>query len=83
MSPMASFGEFKVSERGQMSLPAAARRRWGIEDGGVVEIVDLGDSLLVLPGRNATWRILGEAVDEAGGYAALAREVAASDPDLA
>lgn len=81
---MAHGEEFRVSERGQMSLPAAARRRWGIEAGGAVEVFDLGESILILPGgRGAAWKLLGQAVDEAGGYAALAREVAASDPDLA
>jgi bifunctional DNA-binding transcriptional regulator/antitoxin component of YhaV-PrlF toxin-antitoxin module len=40
----------KVSHRGQTSLPAELRHRWGIEDGGEVSFVDLGDSALVLPG---------------------------------
>ena len=73
-----------MSARGQMSLPAAARRRWGIEDGGKVEVIDTGGALIILPGgRGAAWDILHEAVEEAGGYAVLARQVAAEDPDLA
>jgi bifunctional DNA-binding transcriptional regulator/antitoxin component of YhaV-PrlF toxin-antitoxin module len=40
---------YKVSARGQFSLPAAARRRWGIEDGGVVEVFDLGSCVVMLP----------------------------------
>jgi AbrB family looped-hinge helix DNA binding protein len=76
--------EFRVSERGQMALPAEARRRWGIAQGGSVEIADLGDALVIVPaGRGGLRSILRDAIDEAGGYAHLARRAAASDPDLA
>lgn len=47
---MAQTGEVKVSERGQMALPAQARRRWGLAQGGAVGWVDLGDSVLLFPG---------------------------------
>lgn len=47
---MASTGRVKVSERGQMSLPAAARRRWGIEDGGELGWLDVGSALVLVPG---------------------------------
>jgi bifunctional DNA-binding transcriptional regulator/antitoxin component of YhaV-PrlF toxin-antitoxin module len=40
----------KVSHRGQTSLPAGLRHRWGIDDGGEVAFVDLGDAALILPG---------------------------------
>jgi bifunctional DNA-binding transcriptional regulator/antitoxin component of YhaV-PrlF toxin-antitoxin module len=40
---------YKVSPRGQFSLPAAARRRWGIEHGGEVELFDLGSCVVMLP----------------------------------
>lgn len=40
----------RVSHRGQTSLPAGLRHRWGIEDGGEVAFVDLGDAALILPG---------------------------------
>jgi bifunctional DNA-binding transcriptional regulator/antitoxin component of YhaV-PrlF toxin-antitoxin module len=43
-------GEVKVSERGQMALPAQTRHRWGLDDGGVVGWVDLGDSVLLVRG---------------------------------
>ncbi|MEO6124033.1 MAG: hypothetical protein ABIR32_10015 [Ilumatobacteraceae bacterium] len=33
-----------------MSLPAAARRRWGLADGGDVGYLDLGDVMVVVPG---------------------------------
>jgi len=47
---MASNGDLRVSSRGQMSLPAAARRRWHLSDGGEVGYLDLGDVLLLVPG---------------------------------
>jgi AbrB family looped-hinge helix DNA binding protein len=84
MRAVGSVGAFKVSSRGQMSLPADTRRRWGIEDGGTVEVVDTGSILVIVPGgRGAARALLYEAIEEAGGYAALVREVVADEPDLA
>jgi len=40
---------YRVSPRGQFSLPADARRRWGIEHGGEVELFDLGECVVMLP----------------------------------
>jgi AbrB family looped-hinge helix DNA binding protein len=40
----------KVSDRGQMSLPAEARHRWGMANGGTVEVFDLDGALLLVPG---------------------------------
>ncbi len=75
---------FRVSERGQMALPADARRRWDLLEGGSVEIADLGDSLLIIPaGRGGLRALVRKAVDEAGGYAELARAVGSDEPDLA
>lgn len=75
---------FRVSERGQMALPADARRRWNMTEGGAVEVVDLGDALVIVPaGRGGLRTLLGNAIDEAGGYAELAGRVAAEEPDLA
>ncbi|WP_419554638.1 AbrB/MazE/SpoVT family DNA-binding domain-containing protein [Candidatus Poriferisodalis sp.] len=75
---------YRVSERGQMALPAETRRRWGIAAGGAVEIADLGAAVVVVPaGRGGLRSMLGEALEEAGGYQSLARRVAASEPDLA
>jgi hypothetical protein len=34
----------------QMALPAQARHRWGLDGGGVIGWVDLGDSVLLVPG---------------------------------
>ena len=47
---MAQTGEVKVSERGQMALPAQARHRWGLDEGGIVGWIDMGDSVLLVPG---------------------------------
>ncbi len=44
---------YRVSARGQFSLPASARRRWGIEGGGEVELFDLGDAVVMLPAGSA------------------------------
>jgi bifunctional DNA-binding transcriptional regulator/antitoxin component of YhaV-PrlF toxin-antitoxin module len=43
-------GEMHVSQRGQMSLPAPARHRWGLDGGGEVGYVDLGDAIVLIPG---------------------------------
>jgi AbrB family looped-hinge helix DNA binding protein len=78
-----SIAEFRVSDRGQMALPAEARRRWHLTDGGSVEVADLGDALLIVPaGRGGLRAMLREAIQEAGGYSNLAGQVAAEDPDL-
>ena len=46
----ANTGDIRVSTRGQMSLPAAARHRWGLDEGGEVGYVDLGDAIVLVPG---------------------------------
>lgn len=72
----------KVSHRGQTSLPAALRHRWGIEDGGEIAFVDLGNAALVVPGGiSAAHRELRHTLISGGAYedgvAAL------TDPELA
>jgi len=47
---MESSGDLRVSSRGQMSLPAAARTRWELINGGTVGYLDLGDAVLLMPG---------------------------------
>lgn len=75
---------YRVSDRGQMSLPAEARRRWNLTDGGAVEVADLGDLLVIVPaGRGGLTSIVRAAVDDAGGYAQLAAAAAVDEPDLA
>ncbi len=66
---------FRVSARGQMALPAEARRRWGLEDGGTIEVLDLGEALLIVPaGRGGFRTLLREALADGGGYPVLAEE---------
>ncbi|MDZ4827736.1 MAG: AbrB/MazE/SpoVT family DNA-binding domain-containing protein [Actinomycetota bacterium] len=77
-------GVFRVSDRGQMALPADARRRWNLVEGGAVEIADLGDALVIVPAdRGGLRALLRNAIDSAGGYHELARRVATEDPELA
>lgn len=62
---VAMSGELRVSHRGQMSLPAAARHRWALDDGGEVGYVDLGDAIVLVPGGiTELRRQLLEAVNE-------------------
>ncbi|HET6873687.1 MAG TPA: AbrB/MazE/SpoVT family DNA-binding domain-containing protein [Acidimicrobiales bacterium] len=43
-------GQAQVSSRGQMALPARTRRRWGLDQGGTVAWLDLGDAVVLVPG---------------------------------
>ncbi len=72
--------EYVVSSSGQMSLPAAARHRWDLDDGGPVDVIDLGFGVLTLP-KGEGRRLLGDLLsrDE---HAAFVRSLA-DDPDLA
>lgn len=71
---------YRVSSRGQFSLPAATRHRWGIADGGQIEIFDLGDCAVMLPvGASSARRSLASALT-AKRYAEHVRGI--EDPDL-
>lgn len=77
---MAATGNAKVSHRGQTSLPAELRHRWGIDEGGEVGFIDLGDAALIIPGgvsaaRSELRRVLADRYEH--GIAAL------EDADLA
>jgi AbrB family looped-hinge helix DNA binding protein len=62
---MANTGEVRVSQRGQMSLPASARHRWGLEDGGDLSFIDVGDAVVLTPeGVDELRRRLIDAVTE-------------------
>lgn len=75
---------YRVSDRGQMALPAEARRRWNLTGGGAVEIADLGDALIIVPaGRGGLRGLLRAAIDDAGGYTTLVARATEEDPDLA
>jgi AbrB family looped-hinge helix DNA binding protein len=76
-------GSVKVSARGQLSLPAEVRRRWGMEKGGTVEVVDFGESVMLVPGGDgATWRLICEAIPPEE-YKKIVDEIGREDPDLA
>jgi AbrB family looped-hinge helix DNA binding protein len=75
---------YRVSDRGQMALPAEARRRWNLTEGGAVEVADLGDALVIVPaGRGGLRGLVRAAIEDAGGYQKLASAVADDEPDLA
>ena len=77
---MESVATVKVSKRGQMSLPASARHRWGLDEGGEVGAIDMGSAVLLVPGgRPAVQRALATAIAE-GRYEQAVAEV--DDPDL-
>ena len=80
MSLMATVLEFLVSSSGQMSLPAQARHRWNLDNGGPVDVLDLGFGVLTVP-RGEGQSLLGDLLsrDE---HAAFVGSLA-GDPDLA
>ena len=47
---MTTTGDVRVSQRGQMSLPASTRHRWGLDHGGEVGYLDIGDAVILVPG---------------------------------
>ena len=72
--------QYLVSSSGQMSLPAAARHRWNLDDGGPVDVIDLGFGVLTLP-RGEGRRLLGDLVSREE-HAAFVHSLA-HDPELA
>ena len=71
--------EFLVSTSGQMSVPAAVRHRWGLDQGGRVTVIDLGDAVVLLP-AGARQRLLASALS-AEDHARFVSTL--EDPDLA
>lgn len=72
--------EYQVSSSGQMSLPAGARHRWELDDGGPVDVIDLGFGILTVP-QGMGRRLLDDLVSR-DDHAAFVRSVS-DDPDLA
>jgi hypothetical protein len=70
---------FRVSSSGQMSLPAAARHRWHLDEGGQVDVIDLGFGILTVPAGKAG-RLLDQILPADTHYAAVAAD---DDPDIA
>jgi bifunctional DNA-binding transcriptional regulator/antitoxin component of YhaV-PrlF toxin-antitoxin module len=54
---MAATTNARVSHRGQTSLPADLRHRWGIEEGGEIGFIDLGNAALIVPNGVETARL--------------------------
>lgn len=76
---MAASVEFLVSASGQMSVPAAVRHRWGLDHGGRVTVLDLGDAVVLLP-PGARQALLADALSAEDHRRFVA---AVDDPDLA
>ena len=75
-----SIQEYLVSASGQMSLPAAARRRWHLDKGGPVDVIDLGFGVLTAPQGTAR-TLLGDLITR-DQHAEFVRSLH-DDPDLA
>jgi AbrB family looped-hinge helix DNA binding protein len=76
---MVTESEVLVSTSGRMSVPASVRRRWGLEGGGRITVLDLGDAVVLLP-PGARPRLLDESLSADDHLAFVAR---LDDPDLA
>ena len=72
--------QYLVSSSGQMSLPATARHRWDLDDGGPVDVIDVGFAVLTLP-RGEGRRLLNDLVSR-DDHAAFVRSLD-DDPELA
>jgi bifunctional DNA-binding transcriptional regulator/antitoxin component of YhaV-PrlF toxin-antitoxin module len=72
--------EYLVSSSGQMSLPASARHRWNLDDGGPVDVIDLGFGVLTVP-KGTGRRLLGDLLSR-DAHAAYVKSLV-GDPDLA
>ena len=77
---LVSVQEYLVSSSGQMSLPATVRHRWHLDDGGPVDVIDLGFGVLTVP-KGTGRRLLDDMVDRER-HADFVCSLA-DDPDLA
>lgn len=75
-----SVKEYLVSSSGQMSLPAGVRHRWDLDDGGPVDVIDLGFGVLTVP-KGQGRRLLADLVSREE-HADFVRSLE-DDPDLA
>ncbi|MEW6154087.1 MAG: hypothetical protein AB1673_08890 [Actinomycetota bacterium] len=72
--------EYLVSASGQMSLPAVVRHRWNLDNGGPVDVIDLGFGVLTVP-NGAGRKLLDDLVTREQ-HAEFVRSLD-GDPDLA
>lgn len=79
LAAMGDVREYLVSRSGQISLPAAARHRWGLTDGGPVDVLDLGFGVLTVP-KGQGRQLLDDLLPAAAHAAFVA---ALDDPELA
>ncbi len=77
---MEAIQQYLVSASGQMSVPAAVRHRWHLDQGGPVDVIDLGFGVLTVPAGEAQ-RLLGDLLSK-DEHAAFVASLA-DDPDLA
>jgi bifunctional DNA-binding transcriptional regulator/antitoxin component of YhaV-PrlF toxin-antitoxin module len=77
---MRSIQQYLVSASGQMSVPAAVRHRWNLDQGGPVDVIDLGFAVLTVP-VGVGQKLLGDLLSRED-HAAFVSSLA-EDPDLA
>ena len=77
---MEAIQQYLVSASGQMSVPAAVRHRWHLDNGGPVDVIDLGFGVLTVPAGQAQ-RLLGDLLSRED-HAAFVQSLT-DDPDLA
>ncbi len=46
----------KVSSKGQIVIPAAMRKKYGIQPGTEVEILDISGEIIIVPIKKSNWR---------------------------
>ena len=77
---MEAIQQYLVSASGQMSVPAAVRHRWHLDNGGPVDVIDLGFGVLTVPAGQAR-RLLSDLLSRED-HAAFVQSLS-DDPDLA
>ena len=77
---MEAIQQYLVSASGQMSVPAAVRHRWHLDNGGPVDVIDLGFGVLTVPAGQAQ-RLLDDLLSRED-HAVFVQSLI-DDPDLA
>ncbi|MGA3149546.1 MAG: hypothetical protein ABSF33_19040, partial [Acidimicrobiales bacterium] len=77
---MQAIQRYLVSASGQMSVPAAVRHRWHLDNGGPVDVIDLGFGVLTVPAGQAQ-HLLGDLLSR-DDHAVFVQSLI-DDPDLA